>query len=98
MDSNHTCLAAISLDSAVKKDGNDYAQVFLKECKYIEQKVVRHITDGLESFSDDSDDSDDSDEEQVNVKLMFLEKTIFENIFFENVFWMPKQPVNNKGC
>ena len=33
VDSNHTCLAVISLDSALKKDDNYYAQVFLKECK-----------------------------------------------------------------
>ena len=28
IDSNHTCLAIISLDSAVKKDDNYYQQVF----------------------------------------------------------------------
>ena len=33
VDSNHTCLAVISLNSALKKDGNYYPQVFLKECK-----------------------------------------------------------------
>ena len=27
-----TCLAVISLDSALKKDDNYYPQVFLKEC------------------------------------------------------------------
>ena len=43
VDSNHTCLAVISLDYALKKDENYYAQVFLKECKYIEKKVVSHI-------------------------------------------------------
>ena len=59
LDSNHTCLAVISLDSALKKDDNYYPQVFLKECKYIEKKVVRHIIDDLESSSDDSDDSDE---------------------------------------
>ena len=57
-DSNHTCLAVISLDSSLNKDGNYYPQVFLKECKYIEKKVIRHIFDDLESSSDDSDDSD----------------------------------------
>ena len=36
--SNHTCLAVISLDSALKKDENYYLQVFLKECKYTEKK------------------------------------------------------------
>ena len=39
----HTCLAVISMDSALKKDDNCYQQVFLKECKYIEKKVVRQL-------------------------------------------------------
>ena len=38
VDSKHTCLTVMSWDSALKKDGNDYPQVFLKECKYIEKK------------------------------------------------------------
>ena len=38
VDPNHTCLAVISLDSALKKDDSYYLQVFLKECKYIEKK------------------------------------------------------------
>ena len=59
VDSNHTCLAVISLYSALKKDENYCSQVFLKECKYIEKKVVRHIIFDLESFSDDSDNSDE---------------------------------------
>ena len=51
-DFNHTCLAAVTLDSSLKKDENYYPQVLLKECKYIEKleillKVVRHITDDL---------------------------------------------------
>ena len=32
IDSNHTCLAVISLDSALKKDDNYYPQVFSVEC------------------------------------------------------------------
>ena len=32
LDPNHTCLAVISLDSALKNDDNYYPQVFLKEC------------------------------------------------------------------
>ena len=51
LDSNHTCLAVISLDSAFKKDSNYYPQVFLKECKYMEKKVIRHINDNLSDFS-----------------------------------------------
>ena len=59
VDSSHACLAAIRLDSALKKDGNYYPQVFLKECKYIEKKGIRHINDNLSDFSS----SDESDEE-----------------------------------
>ena len=59
MDSNHTCLAVISLDSALKKDESYYSHVFLKECKYNEKNVVSHIDDNLSDFCSD----DDSDEE-----------------------------------
>ena len=50
VDSNYTCLAVISLDSALKKDDSYYLQVFLKECKYIERKVLRHINENLSDF------------------------------------------------
>ena len=48
---HYTCLAVISLDSALKNDENYYLQVFSKECKYVEKKVVRHINDNLSDFS-----------------------------------------------
>ena len=64
VDSNHTSLAIISLDSTVRKNGNYYLQVlFLKKCQYIEKKVIRFI--------------------DKDMKLMFVEKTIFKNVFFE---------------
>ena len=47
--SNHTCLAVITLDSALKKDDNYYLQVLLKECKYIEEKEIRDL-DNLSDF------------------------------------------------
>ena len=59
MDSNYTCLAVTSLDSALKKDEKYYPQVFLKECKYIEKKLIRLINDNLSDFSS----SDEFDEE-----------------------------------
>ena len=62
VDSNHTCLEVISLDSVLRKNDNYYPQVFLKECKYIEKKVIRHINDNLTDFSS-SNESDNSDEE-----------------------------------
>ena len=58
-DSNYTCSAVITLDSALKKNDNYYLQVFLKECKYIEKKVIRHINDDLSDFSNSSDESDE---------------------------------------
>ena len=40
MDSDHTCLAVISLDSAFQKDKNCYPLVFLKECKCAKKKLI----------------------------------------------------------
>ena len=57
LDFNHTCLAVISLDSALKEDDNYYLQVFLKDCKYIEKKVVKQIHDSLSGFCYSSDES-----------------------------------------
>ena len=51
LDSNHTCLAVITLDFTLKKDYNYFPQVFLKECKYIEKKVIRHSNDNFSDFS-----------------------------------------------
>ena len=59
VDSKHTCLAVITLDSALKKDYSYYLQVLLKECKYIEKKVIRHINNNLSNFSYSSDESDE---------------------------------------
>ena len=50
---------AISSDSAPRKDENSYPQVFLKECKYVEKKVIRNINDNLINLSS----SNESDEE-----------------------------------
>ena len=58
MDPNHTCLAVINFDPALKKDDNYCLQVFLKECKY-SLNVVRHI----HNLSDFSYSFDESDEE-----------------------------------
>ena len=70
VDSNHTCLAVISLDSALKKNENYHLQLFSKVCKHIEKKVIRHNTDDLESSSDDFD------EEYIKAmrKMYFLRK------------------------
>ena len=36
-----------------------YPQVFLKECKYIEKKVIKHIHDNLSDIPFSSDESDE---------------------------------------
>ena len=56
MDPNHTCLAVISLDSALKKDENYHLQVFLKSVYTLE------ISDILLMLKS-SFDSEESDEE-----------------------------------
>ena len=56
LDSNHTCLAVISLDSALKKDDSYYALALLRECKYIKKKVIRHTNENLSNFSDESNE------------------------------------------
>ena len=63
LDSNHTCLAEVSLDSALNKDRNYYLQVFSKACKYIKKKIIRHSMNHLEGSSNYSDDSDNSNKE-----------------------------------
>ena len=61
--SNHTCLAVINLNSGLKKAENDYLQVFLKEFKYTEKKVIRHVNSNLSDFSF----SKESDKEQIRI-------------------------------
>ena len=53
---NHTSLAVISGDSGLWEKENYYPKVILKEYKYIEKRVTRHITDNLESSFDGSDE------------------------------------------
>ena len=48
--SNHTCLILISLYSTLRKDENYFLQVFLREIKYIEKKLIRHANDILNDF------------------------------------------------
>ena len=47
------------MDSALENDKNYYPQVFLKVQTHWKKKVIKHITDDLEIYSDDSDDSNE---------------------------------------
>ena len=60
-DSDYACLAVINVDSGFKKEEIYSPQVFLKEWKYIEKEVIRHI------IEDPEISSDESDEEKVGV-------------------------------
>ena len=51
VDSNHTFLAVIRLDTVLKKYENYYLQVFLKVCKYFKEGVIWHITQDIEMLS-----------------------------------------------
>ena len=62
VDTNRTCLVAVSLDSVLKKNDNDYPQVFLKSVNVFRKKEATHVIEGLKSSSDDSGNSDYSNE------------------------------------
>ena len=76
MDSNHTCLEIITLYSTFNKGGNYYSQAFLKKCKYIDKKVIRHNINDIESSDDDST------EEYV----FFFQKQFSKYIFWRSTF------------
>ena len=64
-------LSVILIDSVFRTDENYYPQVFLEECKCVrENKMLEHITNEIEIFSDDSDEKNsneqNSDEENSN--------------------------------
>ena len=50
MDSNHTCLAVISLDSALQKDENYLDK---KSVNTFKNKLIRHINDNLSNESNE---------------------------------------------
>ena len=45
--SNCTCLVVMTIHSALKRYENYYLQLLLKEYKYIEKEMIRHITEDL---------------------------------------------------
>ena len=66
VESSFTCLAVISViswDPAPKRNDNYYLQVFLKECKYIDKKVIWHISNNLSDIFS----SDESGEEEIRI-------------------------------
>ena len=70
MDSNHTCLAVISLDSALKIDKNFYP----------------HIIDDFESSFDDSGEEQIKTIRLIFFENVLLEKKLSKNSFFREQF------------
>ena len=56
---NYTYLAVLTIDCLYKANKNYYLKIFLRECKYIETKVITYFMDD-EIFS--ADDFNESDE------------------------------------
>ena len=85
MNSDHTYLTVIGLDSVLNKDESYYPQVIFKESKYIKKSFSRHIIVDLESSSDDSY------EEQIKaMKVIFFEKAILKKKFSNRFFLREK--------
>ena len=61
---HYICIAAICIDSVLRVDKKNYAQVYLEQCKYKIKKrnPVNCFDAEVDLSSDDSDDSNDLDE------------------------------------
>ena len=93
VDSNYTCLAVISLDSAPTKYGNNYPQDFLKNVNMLRKKVVRHINDNLSDFTS----FDESDEKYIGISQACVSKGI-EHYFSNRECMQKKQDVFLNLC
>ena len=54
------CLSIIMLDSVIESDEKYYPQIFLEECKYVQEKIKtkNYIDEELKSESDNDTDTD----------------------------------------
>ena len=57
---HYTCIACITIDSVMRMEKKNYAQVFLEECKYKmkKTKMAKSIEAELESESESESDSE----------------------------------------
>ena len=55
---HHICLACLSIDSVMKMDKKNYAQVYLEECKY---KIKKKKMSGIKDVELESDSASDSE-------------------------------------
>ena len=64
------CLSIITIDSVIKPNKKYYPQIFLEECKYIQEKITieNYINEDLENSASDSEsDSDSNNEAQSDI-------------------------------
>ena len=66
---HYTCIACITIDSAMRIDKKNHPQVYLEECKYRVKKtqMSRFINTELKSDSESSDS--DLDSEKIGAKV-----------------------------
>ena len=66
---HYTCIACITIDSVLRIDKKNHAQVFLEECKYRAKKIQmsRFINTELKSDLESSDS--DLELEKIRVKV-----------------------------
>ena len=57
------CLSIIMLDSVIKANKKYYPQIFLEECKYVQEKIKteNYIDEDLEKSESDSDFNDETE-------------------------------------
>ena len=62
------CLSIITLDSVIKTNKKYYPQNFLKDCKYIQEKIKieSNINEDLEKSGSDSDSNDQTESDIDN--------------------------------
>ena len=61
-------LSIIMIDSVIKTNKKYYPQIFLEECKYVQEKIKieSHIDEDLEKIESDSDSNDETESDVDN--------------------------------
>ena len=59
------CLSIIILDSVIKANKKYYPQIFLEECKYVQEKIKieNYIDDDLKSDSDSNEETESDNDD-----------------------------------
>ena len=62
------CLSIVMLDFVIKANKKYYPQIFLEECKYVQEKIKteNYIDEDLEKSESDSDSNDETESDIDN--------------------------------